>query len=292
MGKFFSGIGGQVDFVRGAAKSRGGKAIIALRSTARDGSVSRIVPVLEEGAGVVTSRGDVRYVVTEYGVADYWGRTIRERARALIDIAHPQFHAELLTAAKRRHYVFPDQIIPRGKYPWREATLEKLRDGHEIVVRPVRITDEEALQRLFYGLSDESRFKRFLGYKRAHPHEEMQELVDLDYERNMALVACLPDDGTIVGISRYDVDPATNLAEIAFVVRDDWQCRGIGTLLLRRMADIARDRGLVGFEATVLASNRRMLMVFHRSGLTIESTLTEDVYELKAYLAPARKGAK
>jgi acyl-CoA hydrolase/RimJ/RimL family protein N-acetyltransferase len=292
MGKFFSGIGGQVDFVRGAAKSRGGKAIIALRSTAKDGSVSRIVPVLEEGAGVVTSRGDVRYVVTEYGVADLWGKTIRERARALIDIAHPQFRAELLTAAKRRHYVFPDQIIPRGKYPWREASREKLPDGREIVVRPVRITDEEALQRLFYGLSDESTYKRFLHYKRAHPHEEMQELVDLDYERNMALVACLPDDGTIVGMSRYDVDPATHLAEIAFVVRDDWQCLGIGTLLLRRMADIARDRGLAGFEANVLATNKPMLMVFHRSGLKIESTLTDGVYELKAYLRRAGEGAK
>lgn len=291
MGKFFSGIGGQVDFVRGAARSRGGKAIIALRSTAKEGSVSRIVPVLEEGAGVVTSRGDVRYVVTEYGVADLWGRTIRERARALIDIAHPQFRAELLAAAKRRHYVFPDQIIPRGKYPWRETSCERLRDGREIVVRPVRITDEEALQRLFYELSDESTYKRFLHYKRAHHHEEMQALVDLDYEASMALVACLPDDGAIVGMSRYDVDPATRLAEIAFVVRDDWQCRGIGTLLLRRMADIARDRDVAGFEATVLASNKPMLLVFHHSGLKIESTLEGGVYSLKAYFDRTPKEA-
>jgi acyl-CoA hydrolase/RimJ/RimL family protein N-acetyltransferase len=290
MGQFFSGIGGQVDFVRGAAKSRGGKAVIVFRSTAKEGSMSRILPVLDEGAGVVTSRGDVRYVVTEYGVADLWGKTIRERARALIDVAHPQFRAELLVAAKRRHYVFPDQIIPRGKYPWKEASLEKLRDGREIVVRPVRITDEEALQRLFYVLSDESTYKRFMHYKRAHPHEEMQELVDLDYEQSMAMVACLPDDGSIVGVSRYDVDPATRLAEIAFVVQDDWQCRGIGTLLLRRMADIARDRGLAGFQATVLASNTPMLMVFHRSGLKIESTFEGGVYELKAYFALAGRG--
>jgi 4-hydroxybutyrate CoA-transferase len=97
--QFYSGIGGQVDFMRGAARSRGGKAIIALPSTAQNDQVSRIVTQLKPGAGVVTSRGDVHYVVTEYGVASLHGRSIRERARALIDIAHPQFRAELETYA-------------------------------------------------------------------------------------------------------------------------------------------------------------------------------------------------
>ena len=105
MGRFFSGIGGQVDFIRGAAQSRGGKPIIALRSTAKDGAVSRITPVLEEGAGVVTSRGDVHYVVTEYGVADLWGKSVRERALALIDIAHPDHRGALLAAAVGRRYL-------------------------------------------------------------------------------------------------------------------------------------------------------------------------------------------
>ncbi len=106
MGRFFSGIGGQVDFIRGAARSRGGRPIIALPSTAKDGAVSRIQPALGEGAGVVTSRGDVHYVVTEYGVADLWGKPIRERAKALIAIAHPDAKGELLAAAKERRYVF------------------------------------------------------------------------------------------------------------------------------------------------------------------------------------------
>ena len=106
-GRFFSGIGGQVDFIRGAARSRGGRPIIALPSTAKDGRVSRICPALEEGAGVVTSRGDIRYVVTEYGVADLWGKNIRQRSMALIDIAHPDFRGELLAAAKERKFIFP-----------------------------------------------------------------------------------------------------------------------------------------------------------------------------------------
>ena len=105
MGKFFSGIGGQVDFIRGAARSLDGKAIIAVPSTARKGTVSRILPALEAGAGVVTSRGDVNYVVTEYGVADLWGKTVRERAAALIEIAHPDFRDELTREARERHYL-------------------------------------------------------------------------------------------------------------------------------------------------------------------------------------------
>ena len=102
-GRFFSGIGGQVDFIRGASRSQGGRPIIALPSTAKGGTVSRICPVLEEGAGVVTSRGDIHYVVTEYGVADLWGKNIRQRAGALIDIAHPDFRGELAAEARKMY---------------------------------------------------------------------------------------------------------------------------------------------------------------------------------------------
>jgi acetyl-CoA hydrolase len=101
--RLYSGIGGQLDFVRGAARSHGGKAIIAMPSTAQAGAISRIVAELRPGAGVVTTRGDVRFVVTEYGVADLYGLTIRERARALIQIAHPDFRHELLEQAHRLH---------------------------------------------------------------------------------------------------------------------------------------------------------------------------------------------
>jgi len=103
--KFFSGFGGQVDFIRGAAKSEGGKPIIALPSTAKDGTISRIVPRVREGAGVTTSRGDIHYVVTEFGVVNLHGRTIRQRTELLISIAHPQFREELEFFAKEHHYV-------------------------------------------------------------------------------------------------------------------------------------------------------------------------------------------
>ncbi len=102
---FYSGIGGQVDFLRGAARSKGGKPILALPSTAKDGAISRIVPTLAPGAGVVTSRGLTRYVVTEFGVAYLHGKSIRERAKALIDIAHPKFRDSLYEYCERTKWL-------------------------------------------------------------------------------------------------------------------------------------------------------------------------------------------
>jgi acyl-CoA hydrolase/N-acetylglutamate synthase-like GNAT family acetyltransferase len=282
MGRFFSGIGGQVDFIRGASRSEGGKPIIALPATAKGGQVSRIQPAFEAGAGIVTSRGDVRFVVTEFGVADLWGKNIRQRALALIEIAHPDARAELLAQAKARHYVFADQVTSTAQYPWQETRTERLPDGQEIVLRPARLSDEEPLQDLFYRLSDDSTYRRFMAYKQVHPHSEMQKLVDLDYENNMALLAIQISDAgeKIVAMARYDVDPATRLADIAFVVRDEWQGKGLGTILLRRMSKIAKARGLAGFTADVLDTNKPMLMIFHKSGLEVRSERVNGTYKM------------
>jgi acyl-CoA hydrolase len=129
--RFYSGIGGQVDFLRGASRSKGGKPIIAISSTAKNGRISRIVPMLSPGAGVVTSRGLIRYVVTEYGVAYLHGKTIRERAQALIEIAHPSFREELYEYCEKTkwlhrptdgigrfdHLAPADTIVPAAKIP-------------------------------------------------------------------------------------------------------------------------------------------------------------------------------
>lgn len=108
---FYSGIGGQVDFLRGASRSKGGKPIIAISSTAKSGAISRIVPMLDPGAGVVTSRGLVRYVVTEYGVAYLHGKSIRERAKALIEIAHPKFRDELYEYCEKTKWLQRPQSL-------------------------------------------------------------------------------------------------------------------------------------------------------------------------------------
>jgi GNAT superfamily N-acetyltransferase len=298
MGRFFSGIGGQVDFIRGAARSRGGKPIIALRSTAKNGTVSRIQPAFEQGAGVVTSRGDVHYVVTEYGVADLWGKSIRQRAMALIEVAHPDSRAELLAAAKQRRYVFADQVAPRGPYPWAEARTEELPDGTPVVIRPVRITDEGALQRVFYSLPDDALYRQAFGILKPS-HEELQRLVNLDYEENMAFVAIVheAEREDLVAMAEYRVNPATRIAEVGFAVRRDWQLKGIGTLLMQRLAEVAHARGLVALSAVVPRENRPMLSIFQKCGLPLRTESSPDasmahVVATLAAAAPSRAGAK
>ncbi|MEO6603231.1 MAG: GNAT family N-acetyltransferase, partial [Polyangiaceae bacterium] len=254
-GKFFSGIGGQVDFIRGAARSNGGKPVIALPSTARSGQVSRIQGAFEEGAGVVTSRGDVHYVVTEYGVADLWGKSVRERSLALIDIAHPDHRAELLATAKRRHYVFPDQREPKAFSRARSETVS-LPDGAVVHIRPLRVTDERVLQDLFYRLSDDSTYERFMGHKTRHSRQEIAHLTNYSDSENAALVATSNQDvEEMLAVARYDLEPGTGFAEVALVVRDEWQGHGIGSAMFSRLVKLGKEQALKGFTAEVLVSN-------------------------------------
>jgi acyl-CoA hydrolase/GNAT superfamily N-acetyltransferase len=277
---FYSGIGGQVDMIRGAARSRGGKPIIALPSTAKEGTVSRIVSRLSEGAGVVTTRGDVHYVVTEYGVAYLHGSNIRERALALINIAHPDFRTELLNEAKVRKYAFVDQLPPLGVYP---AELEKrftLKDGREILLRPIKATDERLEQELLYSLSDQSIYLRFFSTMGAFPHERVQYYTTVDYNEHMAIVAILERNGEeqMIGVGRYVKEKDSDMAELALLVRDDWQGKGIGALMHDYLEQIARSHKVGGFKGEVLEQNKRALHVFTRLGRKAKTEYDQGVY--------------
>ena len=277
---FYSGIGGQVDMIRGAARSRGGKPIIALPSTAKDGTVSRIVCCLSEGAGVVTTRGDVHYVVTEYGVAYLHGSNIRERALALIHIAHPDFRRELLEDAKARKYAFVDQLPPLGIYP---AGLEKtvtLKDGTGLLLRPIKPTDERIEQELLYSLSDRSVYLRFFSSMSRFPHERVQYYTTIDYDEQMAIVAILDNNSEeqMIGVGRYVREKNSDLAELALLVHDDWQGRGVGTLMHEYLEQIARSHNIGGFKAEVLEQNKRALHVFTRAAKKAKTEYDEGVY--------------
>lgn len=283
---FYSGIGGQVDFVRGAARSHGGKPIIVLPSTADNESVSRIVPHLKQGAGVVTSRGDVHYIVTEYGTAYLHGKSIRERAMALIEIAHPKFRPWLLAAAKERRIVYADQIELPMRVPAYPTELERfieLKDRSRVFIRPLRLTDEPLVRDLFYKLTPDSVHYRFFQMLKAMPHEKLQELLRVDYENDMALVV-LTDaspSSAMLAIAHYRKDPQSNFAEAAFLVRDDWHGKGIGTALMKSLVDVARFHGIAGFHADVLVANNGMLRIFHKCGFSVQSTLEDGVYHIR-----------
>jgi len=273
---FYSGIGGQIDFVRGASRSKGGKPIIALPSTAKDDTISRISVHLKEGAGVVTTRGDVHYVVTEWGVAYLHGKNIRERAMALINIAHPKFRKALLDEAKTLNYIYKDQMLTPEDvvYPEDLETIMTTKDGSELQVRPVKAVDEEMLSDMFYDLSDQTIINRFFSMLKSMPHRKLQQLCCIDYLNEMSLVAIAgsPPKQKIVGLGSYHLNPATQRAEIAFLVADAWQGRGIGTYLMQMLVKIAKSRNIKGFTAEVLRDNVAMIALMHKSGVPPKST--------------------
>ncbi len=281
---FYSGLGGQVDFMRGAARSKRGRPVIALPSTAQGGQVSRVVSRLSDGAGVTTTRGDVHYIVTEYGVAELHGKSIMQRALTMINIAHPKFREDLLAAAKFLHYVFLDQSdIPyRGlPYPQEYETYRTFGDS-QVFFRPTKPTDEEPLKDLFYSFSQRSIYLRFMGPKIRMPHKELQPLVNLDYDTKMAIVGVVREKERlkIIAVGRYVLDKKKNDAEVAFAVHDDWHNKGIGTFLLGYLIRIARERGIKTLSAEVLAENRPMLDVFYQAGVKVETVVEEGTYRL------------
>ena len=287
-GTFYSGTGGQADFMRGAVLSPGGKTILAFPSTALNGSVSRIVPVLQEGAGVTLTRGDVHYVVTEYGIAYLHGKNIRERAMDLIAIAHPRFRPWLIEAARKRSLIYKDQVfIPgeRGMYPEDLETYRTTRKGLEIYLRPVKITDETILKDFFYDLSEDSMYMRFFSTRRDMPHKRLQEFVVVDWSRKMEILAVIKenerDRETIIGVGQYELIPDNYLAEVAIVVRDEYQGRGVGGELLSYLTYIARRDGLLGFTAETLVENKAIVGLFEKMGFQTEKRREEGVYEMK-----------
>jgi len=283
---FYGGIGGHADFMRGAILARNGRTILAIESTAEDDTVSRIVPFLKEGAGVTLNRGDVHYVVTEYGIAYLHGKNIRERAMELISIAHPKFRPRLIREAKKLNLIYPDQaFVPgkRGEYPEEFEIHRTTQQGLEILLRPVKISDEPLLKDFFYSLSDNSLFNRFISQRKDMPHERLQEFVIIDYSKGMAIVATTRqgEKEVIVGGGQYWKNKATHTADIALVVRDKYQNQGIGTELLSYLIYLAKRRGLFGFTAEVLRDNKPMLHLFEKMGFGVEKRSTGEMHELE-----------
>lgn len=266
---FYSGIGDQVDFLRGSAMSKGGFSIIALPSTADNGRVSRIVSHLSEGAGVATTRGDVNFVVTEYGIAELKGKTIYQRVMELAQIAHPKFREDLIEVAKKRHYIFADQLPPlQDDLLFLEAyksTLE-LKNGKTVEFRPPFPSDEFAYRNFFYSLQENTIYYRFFCKIKLFSHEVVQkQWANVDYRRNMSIIGLARKRGykEIVAIGSYAREDS-DTAEVAFVVREDFHNMGIASYLLEVLEKIAKENHYKRFRATVLRENQAMLQVFKK----------------------------
>jgi acyl-CoA hydrolase/RimJ/RimL family protein N-acetyltransferase len=266
---FYSGIGDQVDFLRGSAMSKGGFSVIALPSTAQNGAVSRIVPHLSEGAGVATTRGDVNFVVTEYGIAELSGKSIYQRVMELAQIAHPKFREELIDVAKTRHYIFADQLPPsQDDLIFIESYKNRLtlRSGKTIEFRPLLPSDEFAYRNFFYSLQEKTIYFRFFYKMKLFSHEVVQQQwASVDYRKNMSMIGLARIGGhqEIIAIASY-AEESEFRAEVAFVVREDFQGMGIASHLLAIMQRIAKENNYKGFCATVLRENSAMIHVFRK----------------------------
>lgn len=286
--EFYSGIGGQVDFIRGASLSKGGKPIIALPSTTKDGKVSRIVSHVTEGGGVVTSRGHVSYVVTEYGIASLQGKSIRERALELIRIAHPKFRDELLANVRKHYWVpeyqesSPSSVPELGSVEMKKFTFANVN----YILRALAPADERKLQEFFYSHNKETLMMRYNHHATQMTREKSCNLVSVNQHTDLAL--CFTENkhkGEVIqAVGRYYFIENINAGEVAFVIKESLRGKGMASTLLAEMTKIAKIRGLGKLIACVRRDNSSMLKVFEKSGFVRQYSEDMDEVELELVL--------
>jgi acyl-CoA hydrolase/GNAT superfamily N-acetyltransferase len=279
----FSGVTGMVDFMRGAIQSRGGKAIVMLPATDIKGETSRVVPLIDDAA-VVVPRGDVHYVVTEYGAVNLFGKSLQERAMAMISIAHPQFRDELFYGAQKMGLLSAERTLTEsihGIYPIHLEQNYEIR-GETITVRPAKPVDERRIQEHFYSLDQTDVVARFFHEKTSFVSDEVEGVSLIDYVKDLTMVAVVGEFGfgRVVGIGEYLLDPATNIAEVAFSISRPYQKEGLGKILMRKLADAAREKGISGFVAYTTAQNQGMIKLFHSLPYKVRTVIDGDMVTL------------
>ena len=272
------------EILAGVQLSRGGRIICAVTSRNLM-KASNIRASIAEFPSQITLRESMDMVATEYGVAELTGRSVRERAMALIDIAHPDDRDELVRQAKEANIIYPDQIYlsEAGRfYPEDIACEHTFRDNLTVRFRAIKPSDEDEMRRLFYRFSDESVYYRYFSPIKTMPHTEMQQYVNTDYSRVMSIVGMIGPVGTghIIAEARYVREPGKRVADTAFIVDESYAGYGIATFMFEMLMDIARKHGLQGFTADVLATNKAMLKVYEKAPYPVKSVLSDGVYSL------------
>jgi GNAT superfamily N-acetyltransferase len=280
----FTGVTGMLDFVRGATAAPGGKSIMMLPSTRRNGTRSRIVPLLGDTA-VVVPRGDVHYVVTEYGAVNLFGKNLQERAMALIGLAHPDFRDELFQSARSMGLLSPKRTLVEsihGIYPRKlEETIEIT--GEKVTLRPARPVDARRIQEHFYNLDKEDVVSRFFHEKTTFLQDEIEEVSHVDYVKALTVIALVGEFGfwEVIAVGQYLLESAENMAEVAFSVARPWQGRGLGKILIRKLADAARENGISGLMAFTTVGNQAMIQLFEALPYRVHTTVENEVVELR-----------
>ncbi len=279
----FSGVTGMVDFMRGAAQSEGGKAILLLPATAEQGTKSRIVPALGDTA-VVVPRGDVHYVVTEYGAVNLFGKSLQERAMAMISIAHPDFREELFSQAKEMGLLGAERTLKESVHGIYPVKLEEIIevDGEEITIRPSKPVDERRIQEHFYTLDKADVVSRFFHEKTSFLRGDVESMYAIDYVNDLTILALVGEFGfgKVVAVGEYLLDPASNMAEVAFSVSREYQGKRLGRILIRKLAEAARENGISGLMAYTSPQNQGMIRLFNQLPYKIKTIFDGDMLAL------------
>jgi acyl-CoA hydrolase/RimJ/RimL family protein N-acetyltransferase len=288
-GNVTAGPGEAQEFLTGASFSEGGRILVALPSRNLKGE-SNIVLSVEDLPNQFSARESLDLVVTEYGVAALTGKTIRERALALIDIAHPDDRENLVKIAKENHLLFPEQIYLGESghfYPEELTFAQTFKGGQTVRFRPIRPSDVDEMRRLFYRFSDEAVYYRYFSPIKTMPHARMQEYVNVDYRNTMCIVGVVGElgEGRIVAEARYVCIPGTFFADLAFLVDEAYQGLGIATFLFMTLIKIAKNRNIGGLQADVLATNKSMLKVLEKAPYPVTAVLDGGIYQLKIPLS-------
>ncbi len=273
--------GEAMDLLNGSEISPGGRAICALPSRNRQGWPNIRVSV-EDFPYLFTLRESVDMVVTEYGVANLTGRTVRERAQALIDIAHPDDRRKLVEQAKEARILYQDQIFIEESaciYPAHIATRQTFDGDLQVLFRAIKPSDEEAMRHLFYRFSDEGVYTRYFSAIKTMPHRKMQAYVNVDCNQVTSIVglAGKPGKERIIAEARFTRYRRRPYGDIAFIVDEACQNRGIASFLYRLLIRLARERGLKGFTADVLLENKAMMRVLEKGDLPVNTRMEQDV---------------
>lgn len=283
-GNVTAGPGNVQELFMGAALSKGGRTIFALPSRNRHGEPNIVLSV-DKYPFQFSNRESMDLVVTEYGVAYLMGKTLRERAQALIEIAHPDDRAELVRQAKEAKMIYADQIyFPESGflYPEKVACTHRFKNGLVVRFRAIKPSDEDEMRRLFYRFSDQAVYYRYFSSIKTMPHHKMQEYVNVDYRHIMSIVGVIEEGGIerIIAEARYVRDASKPFADLAFIVDEKYQGFGIASFLFDLLIRIAREEGISGFTADVLADNKSMLKVFEKSPFPVKAVLSGGVYKL------------
>lgn len=264
----FEGSGGDQDFMRGAALARDGRSLVCLRSTDSSGR-SNIVTEFARKASVMMNRGDGQFVITEYGTAYLGGKSIRQRAMALMEIAHPDHRESLLGQAREAGIVYADHHYFRMASPLTQQRVRMDRvftGGLTAHVRAIKPTDESMLRDLFYHMSEGSVYLRYFTPRRSMPHKNLQEYVNLDEQKGISVVITVGprENRRMIAEGRFVLSDDDPFPDIALMVDENYHRLGIGTFLLGYLIELAKERGIGGFRADILPTNDPALKLVNR----------------------------